>query len=461
MKMMKVRMMIAAILTAAAAAAWGADSDFIFDAATGTITKYTGWDTELVIPGTIGGTKVTAIGEDAFKGGDLTSVTIPAGVLTIKYGAFEGNKLASLTLPEGLKTIERRAFAYNNIASLSIPGSLERIESETFKNNKLTSLVIPEGVEYIADNAFIGNQTESLSLPSSLEYVNTLAFAGAFDDYQTRETSRSNIAPRVTLAAGIRTDLSSGLGDVNKKGEQYYVLWYNYIANGLNAGTYTTDMPCVTKKSGNYTYVQTQYGAVIISYTNRDRASRLRIPADFEGAAVTAIATGGFGELDNILLPEGLRYIGAGAFNTKKLASLTIPASVNYIGKKAFAYGALESLTILTGTTCVIDTEAFYSNKLKELTLSSGLIYIGNQAFNDNDLAAVTIPDSVTYIGNAAFNYAPSIWGDQKKVSAVTIGANVEIHGGGSFGKEYNENGKKAGVYTYNEKGGYYAYRKQ
>jgi hypothetical protein len=51
-------------------------SDFTVDA-NGVITKYTGFDTVVVIPATIGGKRITAIGEEAFRKADITMVTIP------------------------------------------------------------------------------------------------------------------------------------------------------------------------------------------------------------------------------------------------------------------------------------------------------------------------------------------------------------------------------------------------
>ena len=58
-----------------------------------TITNYTGSDTELIIPDTIEGKKVTAIGEKAFYlSKSIVSVTIPDSIKEIGARAFSGCK---------------------------------------------------------------------------------------------------------------------------------------------------------------------------------------------------------------------------------------------------------------------------------------------------------------------------------------------------------------------------------
>ena len=66
-----------------------ANTDMIFDASTGTITQYIGPGGDVVIPSTIGGVAVRAIGDWVFAGNDrITSVIIPYGVTHIGYMSF-------------------------------------------------------------------------------------------------------------------------------------------------------------------------------------------------------------------------------------------------------------------------------------------------------------------------------------------------------------------------------------
>ena len=80
-------------------------SDFEYEVEDGkvTITNYTGKGGDVVVPDTIDGLPVTAIGDNAFcYCTGLTSITLSEGCTTIGYYAFSGcTNLTSITLPDG------------------------------------------------------------------------------------------------------------------------------------------------------------------------------------------------------------------------------------------------------------------------------------------------------------------------------------------------------------------------
>ena len=77
-----------------------------------TITRYTGNKTKLVIPGKIGGKKVTSIGWNAFSGcRGLKSITLPKSVTSIGLGAFgDCSGLKSITIPKSVTSIDYDVF---------------------------------------------------------------------------------------------------------------------------------------------------------------------------------------------------------------------------------------------------------------------------------------------------------------------------------------------------------------
>jgi flagellar basal body rod protein FlgG len=82
--------------------AYAQTGDFTIDAQ-GTITKYEGRESRIVIPSQIGGITVKAIGDGAFKSSNLTSVTILASVTSIGDRAFSDNQLTSVTIGANVK----------------------------------------------------------------------------------------------------------------------------------------------------------------------------------------------------------------------------------------------------------------------------------------------------------------------------------------------------------------------
>ena len=104
----------------------------IEDDGTVTLTRYSGTDTDIVIPQSIDGKMVTSIGNYAFYVcNDLTSITIPEGVTSIGEDAFWGcSGLTSISIPEGVTSIGDCAF-YNcsGLTSINIPNSVTSISS--------------------------------------------------------------------------------------------------------------------------------------------------------------------------------------------------------------------------------------------------------------------------------------------------------------------------------------------
>lgn len=187
----------------------------------GELMSYNGTNPDVVIPSTINGQAVTKIGYGAFKNKNISSVTIPSTVTSIRPYAFAYNKnfktlvlpsqlpkiqeysfyasgLETIVIPNSVKTIGKRAFqlnklsnvilsnslslisaqafSNNNITSLIFPNSLRTIEENAFERNSLTDITIPQGVTAIKDEAFLNNPIEKVSLPNSLNELGLLSF---------------------------------------------------------------------------------------------------------------------------------------------------------------------------------------------------------------------------------------------------------------------------------------------
>jgi len=192
------------LLPPAAMAATSGDYEYrILPDSTAEITGYTGSGSNVVIPDTLGGYRVTSIGRYAFSCYDLTSVIIPEGVTSIGAGAFaECFDLISVTIPSTVARIGSHAFLwtawfmeqtedfvvvgdgvlikYNGTnTAVSIPDTVTYISDAFFFNDYIESVTIPSGVIGIGDLAFrsCGNLID-ITIPNSVTYIGYEAFSG-------------------------------------------------------------------------------------------------------------------------------------------------------------------------------------------------------------------------------------------------------------------------------------------
>lgn len=147
-----------------------------FKVSNGEIIQYTGRETDVVIPDTIDGEIIKAIGDKVFFNKKLTSVKIPNTVETIGKQSFTKNKLSSMELPKSLTTMGDGAFSMNELTSVTIPEGLKKIPDMAFSKNKLTSVIISEGVTSIGMGSFTINELESLVIPDSVIFIDKIAF---------------------------------------------------------------------------------------------------------------------------------------------------------------------------------------------------------------------------------------------------------------------------------------------
>jgi len=202
-----------------------------------------------------------------------------------------------------------------------------------------------------------------------------------------------------------------------------------------------------------------------------------------------------------------------GSSNVTSIPATIWGASVTSIGNRAFEKKGLTSIAIPDSVTFIGDY-AFANNQLTSLTIPKSVMIIGDYAFEGNPLSTVTIADSVKQIGKNAImmRYSPVFKKNAKGIDtgravwpglSITIGAGVNLEKGSSFGIEkgsfytdttggaytikagnmtqsgfydfkptqpqrmfavgvwdlfgftdfYDENGKKAGKYTYSPSG--------
>jgi len=127
--------LILVLMMGCAALAEGDYEYALLEDGTAQITRYTGADAAVVVPGEIDGHAVSAIGDAAFRGcREIEEIVLPDGVTSIGDEAFfRCNSLETLALPQGVETIGARAF-YDcaSLVEVSLPSGLASIGEEAF-----------------------------------------------------------------------------------------------------------------------------------------------------------------------------------------------------------------------------------------------------------------------------------------------------------------------------------------
>ena len=144
------------------------ENDFVIDE-NGVLTKYTGHDTEIILPDT-----VKIIGEEVFgyREGYLSAekITVPEGVTEIRDSAFSMSRLKEIHLPSSLKTIGKCVFSHcRELRSITIPDGITEIKHGTFIYcYQLEEVNLPEHITKIGESAFWDcKPLKKINLPES------------------------------------------------------------------------------------------------------------------------------------------------------------------------------------------------------------------------------------------------------------------------------------------------------
>lgn len=336
------------------------------------IIEYTGCDESVEIPQAIDLMNVSSLGKGCFSGNTaLKKVGFPNSLTSIGEACFSGcENLFSAVIPSSVSVLGKRAFENCfSLEKISLSQSLGVIGEGTFKNcYMLDNVRIPEGVKSIEKSAFEGcSVLGKITFPKSLKAIEERAFSGCL---RLSEVVLPNTLEALGDLAFAQTECASVSCPSSLKSVGFNPFF---------------DSPLSYNQNLNGIY----WGSWLIGY--EDFPNGTDDEEIFIKKGTTGIADHVFDTIDGLCspyslrtieIPNGVKYIGEGAFSKSRFSELRLPDSVLEIKSGAFKDCA----------------------GLKKITLSKSLLKIGAEAFSGcKALSSVLIPDSVLSIGKNAF----------------------------------------------------------
>lgn len=427
------------------------------------------WFATFPIKKVIFGDNVETIGDYAFNQcSNITSVALPQNLKCIGENAFSGCQMASITILEKVDTIGASAFKdCTQLTKVVLSkGNLKCIGDEAFSQCPLTDIEIPDGVKKIGKLAFGGcKKLVNVSMPNSVDVLGVSAFSGC--------ESLQNVTLSESLKR-LNDNLFSGCSSITSIN----------LPNNLTAIGVSSFDGCNSLQEVNLPNSITSIGNK--AFANCSSIASINIPSSlksigtdaFKGcgklqkvfvsdlAAWCGITFDGYDgsnnplsiahhlynedgtEITDLVIPDGVANINSYAFyGGSSLTSVTVPGSLKKIGSRAFdgcsgltkvtisdlaawckmtftdnplryaqrLYDAdgteIQDLTIPTGIEGISNKAFAGCSSLKSLVIPNGVEYIGYDAFYGcQNLATVVIPNSVKEIGSDAFADCMSLY---------------------------------------------------
>ncbi len=335
----------------------------------------------IILPESLGGYPVTAIGRFAFSRTQITSITIPKTIVSIAECAFEWcsnletvtfseyaelesigdsafydcKKLSGIDLPNSLHTVDANAFS-GCYSIITEENDLQYVDNWVVNSNKeITEIIWSEGTEGIGAGAFKGcTKITAVEIPNGVRGIGINAFGGA-----------QNLKS-VTIPASV---IKIGIIPFNSCDE------LEAITVNDNPKYHSSDN-CIIETASK----------TLVTGCNVSE-----IPAD---GSVETLAYGAFA-------------------NFSRLESISIPASVKYIDGYAFSYCiSLKNILFAENSRLEATGEAAFTDctLLDNVKLPDSLKIIGDRTFQlCTSLTDIEIPDSVEYIGLHSFSHCKSL----------------------------------------------------
>ena len=321
-----------------------------------------------------------------------------------------------IVVEDGITHIGNYAFLnFRAVTSISIANSVESIGNDAFANcSSLTSVVLPDNITSIDHNAFSGCYSMTdIHLPNNLTVLGNEVFWNC-------EALNSITIPESLQSCG--ESLFNNLC-INLKTVHWNAIHCEELGGGVLEGSLVTEVVFGPKvqsiphdfayQCSNLTKINLPEGLKFIgswAFSETGITGDLTIPASVE-----IVEEAAFGSCDiKTLTIKGTisshRFVFGGNKNlTKVIVSGNIDTRFAYMentGARTPLFSGCDNLTevIIEEGVKVIGDGAFWGCPISKIKLPESLEIIGSQAFCETNISEITIPANVTEIRKGAFN---------------------------------------------------------
>ena len=404
------------------------------------ITKYAGNSATYVIPGEINGKKVTEIGDSTFKGcTELTSITIPDGVIGIGNNAFSGcTSLETVTIPASVTYVGNSAF---------------------YGCTSLKSVTVPESVTYIGGYAFAECYSlKYADIPANVTGIGTSPFCNcrSLENINIDEANKCYTTVDGVLYDKDKTELINY--PAGKKDSSYVIpegirtIREKAFYGCLNLCELTIPDSVTEIESGAFecsSLISDEYGT--IKYVDdwvvgSGHTANVVLKDGTRGIAFEAFSCDEI--IEKVTMPDTVKYINGCAFeNCTNLSEVLLSSSLENIERCAFLNCSNLADIVIPDSVISITSDAFYNTALLDkqntpvkyagkwvitaedrdkIVIKDGTKGIASYAFSGcTSLTDITIPDSVTKIGDYAFGNCNSLTDIKIPNKVKSIGGRV------------------------------------
>ena len=341
----------------------------------GEINAYTGSETDIVIPASVGTSEIVGVNYRVFYGNeDITSVTISEGVAYIESEAFRDCvNLKTVVLPNSLTLIDIKAFiGCTALESITFGDNLIEIGTSAFEDcSALKDVLLPETVAWIGSSAFedAGCGTGRFECPASGTVYGHMALAGAKFDSVV-------IGPSADL-----TDYNIMQGFTGRSvtiGEGTEALGEYFLVDNYSTDTELTEfnMPASLTDIGAHAF-QGRKGLTAFDLTG-----------------VTTMGESAFAEtgIVDIVIPDTLKVIPENAFDyCLSVQSITINEGVEVIGEYAFSSAGRKGK----------DTDTYNFLSDEEVQQYKDVVHVDDPEYQK--FFEITLPSTIKEVRDGAF----------------------------------------------------------